>query len=180
MAAFLNSRGPFTVISPSSSAIPATYESDVALDIARNFYQYLAADTIISRRFEGSNGNVVLLGLPWEHGIPAPRVDFPVYKTAYFIEIMDAVGQRHRYILEPGLGAAFLYPLPGGRLLLSIWGVDEAGLRAVARLLPLRTGVGQPDMIVVGREASWSGIAGAKVLGLFDSNWRLAPGSFLA
>ena len=63
--------------------------------------------------------------------------------------IVNAAGKKKKYRVEDGLGAIFLCPLKGGRLGLVVWGADEVGLRTASRLVPLRTGVGQPDFIVV-------------------------------
>lgn len=71
------------------------------------------------------------------------------------------------------MGLIYLHPLPGERLALIVWGTDEIGLHTAARLLPLRTGVGQPNF-VGGREMRWSGVDGVKAIGMkaigmFDS-----------
>ena len=63
--------------------------------------------------------------------------------------------------------------------MLVLWGADEGGLLAAARLLPLRTGVGQPDFVVVARASSWAGVGGAKALGMFDSTWQVSRASYV-
>lgn len=156
----------------------------MALDISRNLYQYFAADTEI---FAGSSkpiaidGNLIVLGFPNETGInfPQPVSEFPIAILGNTIAITDARGRQRKYPLEPGMGLIYLHPLPDERLALIIWGTDEVGLRTAARLLPLRTGVGQPNFIVGGREMRWSGVAGVKAIGMFDSLWRVSHTSYL-
>lgn len=77
------------------------------------------------------------------------------------------------------MGLIYLHPLPDERLALIIWGTDEEGLRTAARLLPLRTGVGQPNFVMGGKEMRWSGVAGVKATGMFDSWWRVSHTSYL-
>lgn len=92
----------------------------------------------------------------------------------------DAFGFRRTYQFEAGLGAAFLRPLPDERLELVIWGYDDTGLRQAARLVPMLTGVGQPDFIVVSRRCGWKGASGVLAMGLFDYAWKVSKASFLA
>jgi hypothetical protein len=164
MDAFLSSKGRFTIVVATDSP---SYHQAVALSISRNLYQYYAADTEIlsSDDIPRSAGNAVVLGLP--------KNGSPVSFTGDHLVVTDASGNEHRYRAVPGLGAIFLQPLSGDRLLLSIWGVDEEGLRLAARLVPLRTGVGAPEFVVVGREMGWMGVAGTKAMGMFDSKWGL-------
>lgn len=168
MFAILASKGPFSIVIPPDS--PAYYTS-IALQISRNFYQYFGADTEILSAIPESLGNVILLDRPGE----SKSVSY----SDEAVVVTDAAGRKHRYPAEDGLGAIFLQPLGKGRLLLSVWGVDEEGLRLAARLVPLRTGVGAPELVVVGKEMARTGVAGVKALGVFDSEWRVAGGSYL-
>lgn len=155
----------------------------MALDISRNLYQYFAADTEIFGPSKpiAIDGNLIVLGFPNETGINFPQLgrEFPIARLGNTIAITDARGRQRKYPLEPGMGLIYLHPLPDERLALIIWGTDEVGLRTAARLLPLRTGVGQPNFIVGGREMRWSGVAGVKAIGMFDSLWRVSHTSYL-
>lgn len=173
--AFLASEGGFCIVVPSGSE---DYKHTVALDVSRNLYQYFAADTDITNELEETEGNVVLIGCP-SSGISCGAEGFPISISETFIEISDVLGKNKRYKVEAGMGAIFICPLLRERLMLVLWGADEVGLRAASRLLPLRTGVGQPDFVLVGRESSWSGSGGVKALGMFDSNWRVSKASYV-
>lgn len=156
----------------------------MALDISRNLFQYFAADTEIftdPSKFTATDGNLIVLGFPNEIGINVPQLgrEFPIAKLGNDIMITDARGRRRTYPVEPGMGLIYLHPLPDERLALVIWGTDEEGLRTAARLLPLRTGVGQPNFVVGGREMGWSGVAGVKAIGMFDSLWQVSRTSYL-
>lgn len=156
----------------------------MALDISRSLFQYFAADSEIlpgPPKSIAIDGNLILLGFPDEIGINVPQLgrEFPIMKLGNAIAITDAWGRRRTYPLEPGMGLIYLYPLPDERLALIIWGTDEVGLRTAARLLPLRTGVGQPNFVVSGREMRWSGVAGVKAIGMFDSLWQISHMSYL-
>lgn len=176
MGAFLSSQGTFTIVVPHESV---GYERAVAFDISRNLYQYFAADTdIVDEVPQIRIGNIVLLANSSTE-LPSTGRRFPISVTDTHLSIMNAAGRTNRYKLEEGMGAIFLYPLLGEQLMLVVWGTDEAGLRAAARLVPLRTGVGQPDFIVVGRESGWAGVDGVKALGMFDSLVEVTPASFM-
>lgn len=181
--AILNSKSRFSIILPEKSNNSTFYE-DVALDISRNLFQYFAADSEIfidSSKLVATDGNLIVLGLFGSMGINTPALEreFPITKLGDTIVITDARGRRRMYPLEPGMGLVYLHPLPNERLALVIWGTDEIGLRAAARLLPLRTGVGQPNFVVVGSEMGWSGVDGVKAIGMFDSLWRVSHASYL-
>lgn len=156
----------------------------MALDISRNLFQYFAADTEILVNPSKPiviDGNLIILGFPNEIGINIPQLEgeFPITKLGNAIAITDSRGRRRTYSLEPGMGLIYLHPLPDERLALIIWGTDEEGLRTAARLLPLRTGVGQPNFVMGGKEMRWSGVAGVKAIGMFDSWWRVSHTSYL-
>lgn len=181
--ALLNTRNSFRVVIPQGQAA-RPYHASVALEISRNLFQYFAADSEISLDSSVSNtttGNHILLGFPDEFGIATHNrgVEFPISKSVDAIFLRDASGRRRRYPIEPGMGLAYLYPLPCERLGLVLWGADEAGLRAVSRLLPLRTGVGQPDFFLVGKEAGWGGVGGVRALGMFGFSWQISPAAYL-
>lgn len=181
--AILGSRSRFSIVLPGKNNTSA-YHYNVALEVSRNLFQYFAADSEIfvnNSAFAIGDGNLILLGFPGEIGVEIPHAgsDFPITKSGEAIVITDDRGRRHRYPLEPGMGIVYLYPLPKEQLALVIWGADEMGLRTAARLLPLRTGVGQPDFIVVGREMGWGGVGGTRAMGMFDYLWRIYNGVYL-
>lgn len=173
--AFLGSEGLFPILLPPGSE---SYRHAVALDISRNLYQYFGADTDITSTMPPGGGNVVLVGRP-PLGASCGAESFPISISDAFVEVLDGRGEPRRYPIEPEMGAVFLCPLSGERLMLVVWGSDEAGLRTASRLLPLRTGVGQPDFVLVGRDSRWSGVGGAKALGMFDSKWRVSGASYV-
>lgn len=92
--------------------------------------------------------------------------------------VRDASDLLRKYPFEEGLGAAFLRPLPDERLELVIWGYDDAGLRQAARLVPMLTGVGQPDFVVVSQRCRWKGADGVLAMGFFDHAWEISKASF--
>ncbi|KAI5819027.1 hypothetical protein BZA77DRAFT_276613 [Pyronema omphalodes] len=164
--AILSSTGPFTIVTP---PVSQGYYNDIALDIARNLYQYFAADTVIVSSYDGATGNVVHLGT---------GSCGPVIITDTRLEVLISDGRKKRVKLEPGMGAVWLCPLEGGRLKMVVWGTDEEGMSLAARLVPTRTGVGVPAFVVLGKEAKWKGIGGLRAIGMMDWKWRVTSGAF--
>ncbi|KAF1810085.1 hypothetical protein P152DRAFT_421694 [Eremomyces bilateralis CBS 781.70] len=171
--AILRTKGRFTV----------TYEDAItfvkAQQIARNFYQYFAADSLIaeydSSALSSAPGNVILTSLTREPlidiGEPSPitiRDDGLHLRRANWDE---------RFPFEEISGAIFVSPLDNHRLALVVWGVDEAGLTSASRLVPLLTGVGSPDFVVLDKSMAWQGVAGVRAIGYFDDEWRVAERS---
>ncbi|KAH7555001.1 hypothetical protein BM1_07662 [Bipolaris maydis] len=176
MTAILRTQGSFIIRHPASSAA-----SHIALQVSRNLHQYFKADTQIlpstsSSIPSGSSGNVITLGIA--DSLPPFQSSFPVRVGETGVTVRDYHGQEHQY-REEARGAAFLRPLEGERLELVLWGSDEAGLQQAARVLPLMTGVGQPDFVVLGESARWKGIEGVLAMGFFDSNWEITPASVI-
>lgn len=154
----------------------------MALQISRNLFQYFAADAEIvsSETLPLSfQGNVITLALG--PSLPdSPHKDHPIsVGPDQAITVRDSFDFLRKYQFEKGLGAAFLRSLPDERLELVIWGYDEAGLRQAARLVPMLTGVGQPDFIVVSRECRWKGADGVLAMGFFDYAWKVSKASFV-
>jgi poly(3-hydroxybutyrate) depolymerase len=176
MTAILRTKGAF-IIRHSNS----TGASHIALQISRSLHQYFKADTqILSSGSHttpsGSSGNVITLGIG--SSLQPSQSSFPVKVDGFGVIIRDYRGREHRYG-KAASGAAFLRPLQDERLELVIWGSDEAGLQQAARIVPLLTGVGQPDFVVLGESAKWKGIEGALAMGFFDSNWEVTPSSVI-
>lgn len=89
-------------------------------------------------------------------------------------------GVKKVFPLEVGMGAIFLRPLLDERLELVVWGFDKQGLRHAARLMPMLTGVGQPDFVVVSKRCAWEGAAGVLAMGSFDTFWKVSEASFVS
>jgi poly(3-hydroxybutyrate) depolymerase len=174
MTAILRSHGPFIIRHQGSANT-----THIALQISRNLHQYFQADTVITKSYSltsGASGNVITLAI-------GPRLDdiqpgFSIRVGASGVTVRDYRGQEQWYG-EVARGAAFLRPLADERLELVLWGADDEGLRQVSRLVPMVTGVGQPDFVVLGESAKWKGIEGALAMGFFDSNWKVTPSSVI-
>ena len=155
---------------------------DVALRISRNLYQYFRADTEVvcsGDRTEAHRGNVVHLACGPDLAPSAVSV-YPIsVGRRQGLSVRRARGGVRSYGFRPGLGAVLLRPLPQERLELVIWGFDGDGLRYASRLLPMLTGVGQPDFIVVSKECGWKGASGALAMGFLDSFWEISDSSFV-
>ena len=152
------------------------------MQIARNFFQYFAADCVISMKLSepvSTEGNIisVLLG---QFSLPNWQPFAIELDHVKGILIRDSLGGERLYPFEEGLGAIYLRPLPNERLEMVVWGLDEAGLNRAARLVPMLTGVGQPDFVVLGKESAWKGIAGARAIGFFDYAWNVSAASYLS
>ncbi|KAJ4314577.1 hypothetical protein N0V94_006404 [Neodidymelliopsis sp. IMI 364377] len=158
-----------------------TNTSQVALQVSRNLHQYFKADTIVLGKSVASTlvhgtHNVILLAVGDSLEGAAP--DFPIQVSMAGISICDNRGREQQY--DTARGAAWLRPLEDERLELVLWGADDDGLRQAARLVPMLTGVGQPDFVVLSREAKWKGVEGALAMGFFDSQWQITASSFLS
>ncbi|KAL1795700.1 hypothetical protein ACET3X_005924 [Alternaria dauci] len=177
MTAILRTHGPFVIQHPGSAN-----SSRLALQASRNLHQYFQADTNIvpSASYPLSSnftGNVITLAT--SPSLQASQTDFPIkVDKSGIITIRGLRGQEHRYGKE-ARAAAFLRPLEGERLELVIWGADDEGLRQASRIIPMLTGVGQPDFVVFGESAKWKGIEGVLAMGFFDSDWQIAPSSII-
>jgi hypothetical protein len=154
----------------------------IATQIAQNLYQYFAADCEVVDSADvtiASTGNMIRVvqgskDTTWNLDSYAVQL-----RSNKGIFIRDATGQSRHYPFAEGLGAVFLQPLADERLQLVVWGFDEAGLRYASRLVPMLTGVGQADFVVVSKECLWKGTAGVLAMGFFDYAWNVSYGSFL-
>jgi poly(3-hydroxybutyrate) depolymerase len=176
MTAILRSHGPFIIRHPGSANT-----SHIALQVSRNLHQYFQADTVVTSSTSysipfGISSNIITLAVGSDLEDIQPT--FSVGVGASRVTIRDYRGREHRYG-EEAKGAAFLRPLEGERLELVLWGADDEGLRQVSRLVPMVTGVGQPDFVVLGEGAKWKGIEGALAMGFFDSGWKVTPSSII-
>ena len=176
MEAILRSTGPLAIRISQAAAF------DVALQTARNLYQYFRADTEIC-------GPDAALSDCQDHAIriaygcelePSALSNYPIHvDPGRGLCIRDGGGRQHTYPFRPGLGVAMLRPLAAARLELVLWGYDLEGLQYAARLLPMQTGVGQPDFVVVNRQCAWKGASGVSAMGFLDSDWHVSGASYL-
>jgi hypothetical protein len=175
MTAILRTNGSFVIRHHSGQ------NAHVALQVSRNLHQYFSADSVIVSGPSWSSspsetGNVISLAIGGEVP-PSLHPDFPIAVGAAGVSVRDSKGHHHDFNQGGSLGAAFLRPLDGERLELVLWGSDSHGLALAARLVPMLTGVGQPDFLVLGESTRWRGVEGALALGFFDHEWAVTPSS---
>ena len=156
---------------------------DMALQVSRNLFQYFAADSEIihsSADVDQQRGNVISLALGLETlSHPSQVQPISITKDRGLV-LRKSNGQTKAYEPQDGLGAIYLRPLASGRLELVIWGHDGWSLRLASRLVPMLTGVGQPEFIVVGTACAWKGAAGVLAMGSFDNSWNVSKSSFIS
>ncbi|KAH8716837.1 hypothetical protein GQ44DRAFT_688581 [Phaeosphaeriaceae sp. PMI808] len=175
MTAILRTQGPFVIQHPG-----LVDTSLIALQVSRNLHQYFQADASIHSLFSdpkalNSTGNVITVAIG--DSIPGyVSDDYPIHIGRAGCSVIDYYGQRQQYG-GVARGAAFVRPAGGEKLELVIWGVDEEGLQQAARIVPMLTGVGQPDFVVFGESAKWRGIEGALAMGFFDWKWDVTASS---
>lgn len=154
----------------------------LAVQVSRNLLQYFGADAKILKPDQPGppeGGNKVILSLGSEGFVPATAGGY----EAIFIDAKRGLCTRGSngplgvYGFREGLGAIFLRPGINETLELVIWGFDTLGLRFAARMVPMLTGVGQPDFIIVGQESGWKGAAGVLALGYLDNSWKIVESS---
>ncbi|KAL8838025.1 MAG: hypothetical protein Q9170_002306 [Blastenia crenularia] len=156
--------------------------SSLALQISRNLFQYYGADAALVEPDQldqvDMEGRIsLLLGLENQAALSPSRFN-PIFLDAgRGLVVRDTRGRTSVYDFQDGLGVIFLRPGRAGALELLIWGYDLPGLSSAARLVPMLTGVGQPDFVVLGKECSWKGAAGVHALGYFDSFWNISVNS---
>lgn len=153
----------------------------MALQISRNLFQYFSADVTLkhwSTSVSPDTGNLITVAtgsrLP-----EAPFLAFPIQVTSQEgITIRDSQGKTRRYSADDELGAIFLRPMEDERLEMVVWGMHAKALSLAARLMPMMTGVGQPDFIVTGKSSRWKGVDGVVAMGFFDHSWNVTQTSF--
>jgi hypothetical protein len=174
MTAILRTEGPLVIRHAGTANT-----SNVALQISRNMHQYFQADAAIYSHFHaseisGATGNVITLLIneqPPEH-----MSDFPIEVGSAQCSVVDNHGDKQEFG-DVARGAAYLRPAGSERLELVLWGVDEDGLRQAARVVPMLTGVGQPDFVIFGESARWRGVEGVLAMGFFDADWQVTASS---
>ena len=176
MNAIFNSRGRFTVLDQGDDT------RDISVQITRNLFQYFAADSmIVDQNVEASagSGNVIRVALGSRPNLPELH-GYPIsIEHGMGISVRDAFGKSFLHSFDKGLGAVFLRPMPEEGLELVIWGVDEMGLRQAARLVPMLTGVGQADFVILSKKCLLTGAQGALAMGFFDHLWNVTRASYL-
>ncbi|PGH23117.1 hypothetical protein AJ80_02745 [Polytolypa hystricis UAMH7299] len=187
MDAILRTTASFTVRAYSQGS------DGVASQISRNTFQYFAADSrVISRCKEESfarasddhnTGNVITVAL--KDDLPRSELaNFPIHVDSGNLvvrrpHLSRGGSSEHKYEFEPGLGAIFLRPLMNDRLELVVWGADLSGLQQASRLVPMLTGVGQPDFVVLSDRCRWQGFAGVYAAGFFDRSWQVSGAPYV-
>ncbi|KAF3921395.1 hypothetical protein ABW21_db0200338 [Orbilia brochopaga] len=184
LQAILNSRDSIKIIPQQDDPLSLEIQQK-AMEISQNLFQYYSADTEVlssaDHDEEDRHGNMILMGKFDPSYLPEElQAKFPVSQAEdEAITFRLPTGEMITYPHQPALGLILLFPLPGTeRVGVWIWGSDVVGLRRAARLFPIRTGVSQPDFILLGPESGWKGAAGALALGVFDSKWEIGPSYF--
>ncbi|KAF3918867.1 hypothetical protein ABW20_dc0102959 [Dactylellina cionopaga] len=182
LQAILNTKSIINILTQGSCELSRDYHKK-AIEISRNLFQYYSADTEIgpSENLGGiEDGNIVIVGKFDKSYLPVElQATFPISQAEDgSITIRLQNGEIFLIANQPAIGMIFIFPLGGReRVGVLVWGSDTAGLRRAARLFPIRTGVCQPDFIILGPESGWKGAAGALALGLFDSHWQIQASS---
>jgi len=182
LAAIMDSPGRFTVIIGTLDEPSRSHFEHVASRIAQNLFVYFGAEVDIRYDFEVRDGllegNVISIGAS-DQNVYLQQISRPPYLMRPFpidankerIRVLGPTG-FHRYG-GAGVGAIYLHHLARSRLALIICGTDEEGLDRAARLFPYRTGVGQPDWIIVGPKMDVQGMQGVEASGYFSNLWRI-------
>ncbi|KAH1696449.1 hypothetical protein KXW95_001455 [Aspergillus fumigatus] len=154
--AILRTKGPFNINICSAGL------EHIAVQISRNFLQYFAADSQLSRQcgsliYPDNNqnrvvdsGNVVTLALGNE--LPSSKLKlFPIRIQGQGLSLfqgccwpradteaspqssLNRECNEYEFPFERGMGALFLRPLENERLELVVWGADLSGLEQAAR-----------------------------------------------
>lgn len=176
MDALLRTQGALQIISHSSKS------RRVAVQISRNLCQYFAADTEIfdnGARSTKEYSNVIHVVV--SKNPPSSHLEHYAIQadTADGISIRTGRGRLRKFPSSESLGAIFLRPLPNEAVELVVWGVDEEGLGVAARLVPMLTGVGQPDFVVTNKRMLSEGADGVLAMGFFDHVWNVTENSYV-
>ncbi|KAF2031612.1 hypothetical protein EK21DRAFT_110739 [Setomelanomma holmii] len=173
MTAILRTAGPFIIRHPGFANT-----THLALQVSRNLHQYFQADASIHASFSpavlNATGNIITIAVGKND--PDFSSDFPIRIGSSGVSVHSPRGRSHTYGGE-ARGAAFLRPAGGERLELLIWGADDDGLRQATRTIPMLTGVGQPDFVVLGESAKCQGVEGVLAMGFFDPEWKITASS---
>ena len=186
LAAIMDTPGLITIVIGTRNPEFCSHFQKIASNVAQNLYIYFGADVDIKFDFEVEDGqlygNVISLGMEDENGYLAQvksdshlKAPFPIRTKERSISINDTMSIFS--YSGRGVGAIFLHPLPRSRLLLVLSGTDQEGLERAATLFPYRTGVGQPDWIVVGPKMGANGMQGVEAMGYYSNSWDIESGA---
>lgn len=178
----MDTPGPLAIVIGTQARAKSGQFERVASNIAQNLYVSFGAEVDIYFDYEvedvNLDGNVISIGMEDENsylqsviGRSHVKYHFPIEANTKAIYINDTC-KKHTYRGE-GIGAIYLRPLPRSRVLMVICGVDQMGLERAARLFPYRTGVGQPDWIVVGQKMGAQGMQGVEAMGYYSNSWDI-------
>lgn len=152
-----------------------------ALQISRNLCQYYYADTEILPLGEDilpQCGNRIRVFQRPSLDLTRPaRPGDSTDSGQPSLSIMDFERNTYTYTPEDGLGAIYLEDTGSGNLNLNIWGSNAKGLEIAARLVPVLTGVGQPDFVVADKVILEQGVGGVLAMGFFMGH---TPGDLTA
>lgn len=182
LAAIMDSPGRFTIVIGTLDKNSCSEFDRVASRIAQNLFTYFGAEVDIRYDYETEDalldGNVISLGTSDQNSYlqqisrpPHVMHPFPIHTRKGRMEVKDSRG--FHYYEGAGIGAIYLHPLAKSRLALIICGTDEEGLDKAARLFPYRTGVGQPDWVIVGPKMGVHGMQGVEAIGYFSNLWDI-------
>ena len=177
MDAILRTASAFTVWCSDSGL-------NLALQISQNLLQYFGADSRIMLNNAQSTveacsvGNEIVI-IEGRNVPQSALVNFPLQVNDHSIKLRLSDGDTRVFKKGSSPGAIFLRPLPNERLELVIWGADSDGLREAGRLVPMLTGVGQPDFVILGPDVKWKGHGAVLAMGFFDYQWNVSKASFI-
>jgi hypothetical protein len=183
----LRTRGAIQIVTRTHNE-EAKAVKHTALQISKNLCQYFSADTEItanaSQAIDDRMGSVISISLGADvsqQSIHSKGAHHAITIHPDRISVRDAQGAVHDYRDRGrGLAAIYLRPLPDERLELMLWGVDEASLRIVSRLVPTLTGAGVPDFVIADSSMLWKGIEGTLAMGFFDEHWNVSMNAFFS
>lgn len=174
MITFLKSDGPIQVILPTQNISEARFRKfhSMALRFAADSFVYGRIDTVIVQDQEVEStsprltcANVLLLGNSQENLISRR------------VRLSDSVDQGNlAWDRRTGVVLS-MKPHPDQQTcqksasLILLADLDE-DLELAQHLLPVRTGTTIPEMIAVGRDATWKGTGGVLAAGWFANDWK--------
>jgi len=185
LSAIMDTPGKLAIIIGTQTPTSVVHFQRIASSIAQNLYTYFGAE--IDIRFDNDTeitrleGNIICLGMEDENSYIQEVIadsnvrtkPFPIRAKNSVVTINDT-SSVHTYHGD-GVGAVYLHPLETSRLLMIICGTDAKGLERAAKLFPYRTGVGQPDWVVVGLKMGVYGMEGVEAMGYYNNLWDIEP-----
>lgn len=177
----MDTPGALTIVIGTQLTAKDLHFERIAKNVAQNLYLYFGAEVDIRFDYEVEDvllsGNVISLGMEDENAYVQNirrshlKIPFPLQANKQAIYINDTT-KNHIY-RDDGFGAIYLHPLARSRVLIIICGTDQLGLEKAAKLFPYKTGVGQPDWIVVGSKIGVQGMQGVEAMGYYSNLWDI-------